>query len=621
MRDRKTKRVELLLVVAATISLVLIPSSSVPTTADSTSGSNVDLPTQSCSADSSHKNGAGFQPNDFANETILNVTTPTTLNRGEDLPISATWQYDNLTSISSGNTNVTVLDDDDAIIYNNLDTFIEGEFSIVVPYLPLIYSSRITVILNFTSEFINGTKLHTVEYDLQIPALAQLIAAPVHSTVKVTPGEPKNITVEVFNIGNMTARGVNITATRSALELVASHTPKDFKLQSIDPGASVIIGTVVNVSTYCVGSIVFDIVYMDPISQVSPSSPSVQIQAIPAIGITFLGLPTKMIAGETITASGTLYTGELMPVVLTVRLTGQGFVTSSTIVVVSSTSTANFTVDMTSQIVGVFIIELQNVILWDGDHECIVSRHPYTIQVENPASIMVSLSADSSSNWDTMTVLVSGAIVAGTFLAAGIWSREALHFLRNRVRLKPGTLPFLDDGFPYRSDIVVVDGSNVAWEEKDNRGRPKVKNLELAINELATQGFTKVLVVADAALRYQIDDQRSLTGLINKGALKMLPARVDGDYFILRLSEGQNAMILSNDMFKEYRDGLPWIDSRRIPFTILDGQLFLHPASLDERADASSQGGSSSRGVPTKKKSQNPSNHSTANQDRKRTER
>ena len=64
-----------------------------------------------------------------------------------------------------------------------------------------------------------------------------------------------------------------------------------------------------------------------------------------------------------------------------------------------------------------------------------------------------------------------------------------------------------------------------------------------------------------------------------EGAMKMLPARVDGDKFILRLAEEENAMIVSNDMFKEFRETASWIDQRRIPYTILDGEVYLHPTS------------------------------------------
>ena len=99
------------------------------------------------------------------------------------------------------------------------------------------------------------------------------------------------------------------------------------------------------------------------------------------------------------------------------------------------------------------------------------------------------------------------------------------------------------------------------------------------INKLSRSNFKKIITVADAALRYQIDNQKRLDQLVKEGAIKMLPARVDGDKFILRIAEEETAMIVSNDLFKEFREIAPWIDKRRIPFTILDGEVFLHPTA------------------------------------------
>ena len=126
------------------------------------------------------------------------------------------------------------------------------------------------------------------------------------------------------------------------------------------------------------------------------------------------------------------------------------------------------------------------------------------------------------------------------------------------------------------------------------------------INRLSKANFRKIITVADAALRYQIDDQRRLDKLVKEGAIKMLPARVDGDKFILRLAEEENGMIVSNDMFKEFREMAPWIDQRRIPYTILDGEVYLHPTAVETIVlDAEEQEKNSKDNKQTKKKSVN----------------
>jgi hypothetical protein len=38
-------------------------------------------------------------------------------------------------------------------------------------------------------------------------------------------------------------------------------------------------------------------------------------------------------------------------------------------------------------------------------------------------------------------------------------------------------------------------------------------------------------------------------------------------------------MIVSNDLFREWRPKIEWIDERRIPFSIIQNKVLLHPPS------------------------------------------
>ncbi len=133
----------------------------------------------------------------------------------------------------------------------------------------------------------------------------------------------------------------------------------------------------------------------------------------------------------------------------------------------------------------------------------------------------------------------------------------------------------------FEHDAVIVDGSNVAWDEKTRDGKAKLKNIKIAIKSLKEHGFKKIIVIADAALRYQIDDLKGLDKMIRENKIKLIPARVKADQFIIRLAYDENAMILTNDMFKEYLDEVPWVVKRRIPFTIINEKIYLHPPDKD----------------------------------------
>ena len=129
----------------------------------------------------------------------------------------------------------------------------------------------------------------------------------------------------------------------------------------------------------------------------------------------------------------------------------------------------------------------------------------------------------------------------------------------------------------FNSNKIVVDGSNVAWEELTENGKPKIENILIAIDTLKKNGFEEIVVVADAALRYQIENPKDLDEQSQKGIIKVLPAKVDGDSFILRLARDIQGLILTNDLYREYRKDFEWIDDRRVPYSILDGRMYLHP--------------------------------------------
>ena len=38
-------------------------------------------------------------------------------------------------------------------------------------------------------------------------------------------------------------------------------------------------------------------------------------------------------------------------------------------------------------------------------------------------------------------------------------------------------------------------------------------------------------------------------------------------------------------MFKEFREDAPWVDERRIPYTILEGEVYLHPTAASPSQD------------------------------------
>jgi hypothetical protein len=153
--------------------------------------------------------------------------------------------------------------------------------------------------------------------------------------------------------------------------------------------------------------------------------------------------------------------------------------------------------------------------------------------------------------------------------------------LRYNLFRKIFNLHYIPD-IKYPTKSIIVDGSNISWQEVSSKGKPKIKNILNAIEVLTEYGFEEILVVADAALRYQIENPSELDIQVRKGVVEVLPAKVDADEFILRLSAQKGSFLLTNDLFKEHRGKYEWIDQRRIPYSIIDSQVFLHPTFKGE---------------------------------------
>ncbi len=120
------------------------------------------------------------------------------------------------------------------------------------------------------------------------------------------------------------------------------------------------------------------------------------------------------------------------------------------------------------------------------------------------------------------------------------------------------------------SKTVIVDGSNVAHSSEGDKAL--LENIRLVREKLIEEGYQPV-VLADAALRHQIDDESGFEALIENGTIKQAPAGTDADYFILSFARELSANIVSNDRFKDRVDAFPEVKQRVIRFMIVNGEV------------------------------------------------
>jgi hypothetical protein len=119
---------------------------------------------------------------------------------------------------------------------------------------------------------------------------------------------------------------------------------------------------------------------------------------------------------------------------------------------------------------------------------------------------------------------------------------------------------------------VLVDASNVAHATEG--GEARLANVRLVEAKLREQGF-EPLIVADAALRHQIDERDAYERMVEGGVVHQAPAGTDADYFILSFAREMDARILTNDRFRDRAQEFSAERARIIRFMIVGGEVVL----------------------------------------------
>ncbi len=133
---------------------------------------------------------------------------------------------------------------------------------------------------------------------------------------------------------------------------------------------------------------------------------------------------------------------------------------------------------------------------------------------------------------------------------------------------QPSSTP--DEGPQTR--IALVDASNVAHSSEGDKAR--LENIRLICEKLLHEGMEPI-VVADAALRHQIDDMREYERLVEEGKIRQAPAGTDADYFILSFARELDAHIVSNDRFRDRQEAFPEARDRVIRYMIVAHEVVL----------------------------------------------
>jgi hypothetical protein len=100
---------------------------------------------------------------------------------------------------------------------------------------------------------------------------------------------------------------------------------------------------------------------------------------------------------------------------------------------------------------------------------------------------------------------------------------------------------------------VIIDGSNVAYDNVPKGEPPRYRNIWLAL-EYYAKNHLNVRVIVDPSLRHEIDDVDVFQEALDQKLITQSPAGIQADEYILRLAVTHpNAKIVSNDTFEDWQ--------------------------------------------------------------------
>jgi hypothetical protein len=128
----------------------------------------------------------------------------------------------------------------------------------------------------------------------------------------------------------------------------------------------------------------------------------------------------------------------------------------------------------------------------------------------------------------------------------------------------------MTEGRRAESKVAIIDGSNVAHSTEGDHAR--LENIRLVSAKLVEEGYEPVVVV-DAALRHQIDEKPAFEQMVEDGTIRQAPAGTDADYFILSFARELDAVVVSNDRFKDRLEAFPEAREHVVRFMIVNDEV------------------------------------------------
>ena len=129
---------------------------------------------------------------------------------------------------------------------------------------------------------------------------------------------------------------------------------------------------------------------------------------------------------------------------------------------------------------------------------------------------------------------------------------------------------------------IVIDGSNVAWNQGDKKegDKPELRILLRVWKTLENLGFKNVITFCDYSLLKQIDDRKQLEKLMKNGKIISWKRRKEADNIVLRYAKRKDGyIVVARERFRDWHNvyGEEWINERRIEVDLINNEVFFDP--------------------------------------------
>ncbi|MHA1911451.1 MAG: NYN domain-containing protein [Candidatus Kariarchaeaceae archaeon] len=457
------------------------------------------------------------------------------------------------------------------VIISNDVIYYVGEYSLVVSCF--IYDEKLDV-LKLLEEEITFTVIVLPEPFVRLELNV--------TSINTRPNQTHYLQLEVANFGGSVAS--NLIFDTKINEPLGLTWIGNWTLEPIlilDEGNKISFNFSINPTSFGIGKVSFQITYQDISSTTRFTNEEVlSVFILPNLSVSFQN-QDEIYTNEQSKLNISIYNPEPQSILIsTVLLSRELNILSDTgsALFISSNETSMTTYSIYPFQKGLATISI-TIWLVDGADQVIIFSH---IIEENVLEQPGGDSTDIINAYQSSFFIISLVLFALFVILINL-----LYFRHKKQEYEKISQVSFTNGilrFP-SSKKAVIDGSNVAWEETSSSGRAQIKNIYSVIKKLKESNFEEIITLADAALRYQVESQTTLDNAIKNGEIKLLPAGVEGDLFILRLARSIGAMVISNDAFRQYKEDNKWIASKRIPFTIMGDKVFLHPPRMFEEKD------------------------------------